>query len=126
MKLRIRGNSLRLRLQQSEVKQLCQSGTIRDSVCFGPGNFLNYSIESDGAASSISASYFSTKIVVRIPSRMLVEWATTQAVSLSATQVIDDSTRLKLLVEKDFQCLETRSVWPEDETDNYPNPNTHC
>ena len=45
MKLRIQGNSLRLRLTQKEVAQLCEWGRVESVVEFSPGQELVYLLE---------------------------------------------------------------------------------
>jgi hypothetical protein len=45
MKLRIRGNSIRFRLSQTEMVQLVETGDVRDSVEFGPDARLDYRVE---------------------------------------------------------------------------------
>ncbi|WP_375587860.1 DUF7009 family protein [Flagellimonas aurea] len=39
MKIRIKGNSIRFRLTQSEVKQLSETGSIIETTEFGPSKF---------------------------------------------------------------------------------------
>ena len=46
MKLRIHGNSLRLRLSQSEVAQFSKTGFVEDSIQFAPGASFAYALES--------------------------------------------------------------------------------
>ena len=46
MKLRIQGNSLRLRLSQSEVAQFSKTGFVEDSIQFAPGAMFAYALES--------------------------------------------------------------------------------
>ena len=46
MKLRLNGNSLRLRLTRPEVTQLREAGAVEQSVDFGLGTVLTYRIQS--------------------------------------------------------------------------------
>src|SRR5208337_4503485 len=45
MKLRIHGNSLRLRLNRTEVAELAQSGRVENALEFGQRSKLIYSVE---------------------------------------------------------------------------------
>ena len=54
MKLRIKGDSLRLRLTQGEVRELAQRGVVSDQVRFGPGAHLTYRIASDATAPAMA------------------------------------------------------------------------
>ena len=45
MKLRIRGNSVRLRLSQSDMTQIVDHGLVVDSVEFAPSEKLEYRLE---------------------------------------------------------------------------------
>ncbi|MEQ1764007.1 MAG: hypothetical protein ABL984_12795, partial [Pyrinomonadaceae bacterium] len=58
MKLRIRGNSVRLRLTQSEVDQLSRTGKISESVEFGvasPG--FSYQLSSTADDTTMRATF---------------------------------------------------------------------
>ena len=58
MKLRIKGNSIRFRLTQSEVQQLATVGKVTETLKFGPTTFgqLNYTIQKVDST-LIEASY---------------------------------------------------------------------
>ena len=76
MKLRIRGNSIRLRLGQSEVR--------------------------------------------RMPNDLMRQWAETDQVGIEGIQVGSDGGALKILVEKDFECVESTN--DESQEDAFPHP----
>jgi hypothetical protein len=46
MKLRLQGNSVRLRLTRSEVERLRDTGIVEESVDFGGGEVLAYRLQS--------------------------------------------------------------------------------
>ncbi len=124
MKLRIFGNSLRLRLSQSEVASLHQTGKVEDHISFGKsaGQSLTYTLESSGA-SQITATFEAGRIAVAVPEALARQWALSEEVSLKAEQPTNIGETLKILIEKDFKCLTPRE---EDESDNFPNPNKTC
>ena len=45
MKLRIHGNSLRLRLNRSDIEHFRQTGILKESLRFGPDAELGYILE---------------------------------------------------------------------------------
>lgn len=123
MKLRIRGNSLRLRLTQGEVSRLMADGRISESVHFSPvltGGALTYSLETCDNVTTVSASYRKGEVLIILPARKAAEWANSGQVGIEQTQPILEGTDLQIVVEKDFRCLQPRTE--EDESDNFPNP----
>lgn len=129
MKLRIRGNTLRLRLSRTEVNELAESGEVHDGIAFGPGaaDRLGYSLVASADAKTTSArltSAPSQTIAVTVPKSLAREWATSETVGFEVEQPIGAGEVLKILVEKDFACLTPRTG--EDDTDAFPNPNETC
>ena len=120
MKLRIRENTLRFRLGRSEVETFDQTGAIGDNVRFGLGkNDFGYLLEKT-PNSNFSASFADGIIVVRVPASDANSWASSDEVSLAGTFRPDEQTELKILIEKDFVCLNAHN--DEDQTDRYPHP----
>ena len=121
MKLRIRGNSIRLRLTQSEVNQFLNQGSVADSIQFGigPENLLRYQLKID-FCDHLQVSYAPQQITILVPEQQGLIWANTQEVSMEHPFDIGSDKTLKILVEKDFQCLVVRSG--EEDKDTFPNP----
>jgi hypothetical protein len=129
MKLRIRGNSLRLRLLRGEVEQLAESGRVTETIQFGstPAQQLTYSLETHKDAQVISANFADNKITITIPVVMARNWVETELVALNGEQSIkDDSSenRLKILIEKDFVCLDRKD--DPDNSNAFPHPAAKC
>jgi len=122
MKLRIRGNSLRLRLTRSEVDRFKTQGRVDDAISFGPNDEerLAYSLVAWESAHAVSARFHQNTITVIVPTSIAQQWTGSEDVGFSAEQSVPGSEPLSLLVEKDFQCLHERPG--EDESDAYPNP----
>jgi hypothetical protein len=59
-------------------------------------------------------------IRVTIPRDHVREWASTGQVGIEAMQQVAGGADLKILVEKDFKCLQPRA--DESEADRFPNP----
>ena len=119
MKLRLRKNSIRLRLTQSEVAEFAEKGSVEDNVEFGEGSVFRYSLERDDRSGVGFATFDDGCITVSIPTEQGLKWATTEQVGIEATQ--DTNTGiLRILVEKDFTCLDPRPDGEDDDT--FPNP----
>jgi NOL1/NOP2/fmu family ribosome biogenesis protein len=122
MKLRIRGDSLRLRLTQVEVAALAERGRVEESIGFAAGERLTYAIACGGTA--LGAKLTPSGIEVTVPAERLRSWAAGDDVGLEGTQDAGEGRILRILVEKDFACLKQRPH--EDDKDAFPNPNTSC
>ncbi len=57
MKLRIRGNSLRLRVTRPELEQLASGRPVIERLTFGAGAQLRYELSVDATAAALEASY---------------------------------------------------------------------
>ncbi len=121
MKLRIRGDSIRLRLKRGEVDQLAAGTSVVEETHF-PGAILTYRLDV-AENGSISAIFDSGSLVVSLPKSKVLDWASTDEVSLSAEQKLPGSDSLSLLIEKDFMCLEPGHHRDcEDDEDTFPHP----
>ena len=119
MKLRIKGDSLRLRLSQGEMRSLAERGEVEDRISFPGGAALRYRLRVDRNSSAISANYASNLIDILVPSALSERWCGTDLVTLSASQPLAAG-ELRLVLEKDWACLAPREG--EDESDNFPHP----
>jgi hypothetical protein len=120
MKLRIRGDSIRIRVTQAELRELAERGGVRDSIRFGDGIALTYALETDPKAREPRARYVGQLVSVVLPAATVRRWVSSDEVSIEGEQPIGGGERLRILVEKDFACLQPRTG--EDESDMFPNP----
>ena len=120
MKLRIRDNSIRLRLTRSEVELVRNDGLVRGRVPFAGRNNFDYVLESSPATVKPEAHISNNVLTVRIPEAEIISWSDSDEVSIAASQILDGGDQLNILVEKDFACLAPREG--EDETDMYAHP----
>ena len=125
MKLRIKGNTLRLRLLRSEVERLAHAGVVTDEIRFGvdTGQALKYAIAASDGVDVVTAQFNDNQILILLPESIALDWTTTDRVEIEATQDVAENTELLMLIEKDFECL-TRPDDP-DNADSFPNP-TAC
>ena len=82
MKLRIKGNIIRLRLTQSEVATVGAGGRVQELTLFGPQAQFCYALEAVDT-SHVEADYTNNTITVRVPRTMANDWASTDLVSLT-------------------------------------------
>ncbi len=123
MKLRIRGNSIRLRLTRGEVAAIAASGRVEDAIAFGPGERLVYALAC-GEVDALRARLGGGVVEVTAPAAVAREWASSDRVGLEGEQPIGGGDVLTIIVEKDFACLKPRA--DEDDADAFPNPNETC
>jgi hypothetical protein len=105
MKLRLRENSIRLRLLQSEIELLRQSGRVSEKIQFNERRTLTYTLVVS-AAEEISSRYEMDEIVIEIPLAQAREWTTTELVGLKNKQTINGNSTLEITLEKDFVCAD--------------------
>jgi hypothetical protein len=115
MKLRIQGNSLRLRLTQKEVAELHDRSVVESSIEFAPLRTLVYLLEGSSQAKAVTANFDGQSIRVMVPMRVMTEWIESDQVSIESSSQVG----MQLLIEKDFQCLHKSD---EQDPDAYPNP----
>jgi len=121
MKLRIRGNSIRLRLKRGEVDRLAAGMTLVEETHF-PGSTLSYSLELSNNDDML-ASFDNGAIAISMPREIIPEWADTDLVSLYSELELPDTGMLAVLIEKDFSCLEPGHHRDcEEDADTYPHP----
>jgi hypothetical protein len=121
MKLRIKGDSLRLRIAPSEMARLLQDGRVEETVHFGADRDarLTYALEREDAGEPLSVRYEPGSVTVTLPSHSAREWAEGDAVGVYGA-VNFGPTRLEIAVEKDWACLDKSD---SDNVDTFPNPN---
>lgn len=123
MKLRIRDNSLRLRLSQTEVEIFETDKKVSARIHFPGDMHMEYVlIWSD--KESFSASFDGTLMTASVPHSIGKNWLKPEEITIDHFVENGTETKLRLLIEKDFQCLSERK--DEDESDMFVNPNTHC
>lgn len=116
MKLRIKGNAIRMRLTRSEIAQLAATGMVEELTSFG-SNQLVYAVKS-ALQAQLSAGFTDGRITVLIPDEFVSAWPDNDVVGLRL-----DGPGLEILVEKDFVCIDRKD---EDQSDQYEHPaNNH-
>ena len=123
MKLRIRGNSIRLRLLRGEVAQFGATGAVTETINFGASRMI-YALRASGAVSEVSVNFTDNEIIIVIPNALARDWVESNEVGFEAEQKVSAEETLKILVEKDFICLDRPD--DADNQDAYPHQSVNC
>ena len=122
MKLRIKGNSLRIRLTRTEVEKFANTGYLEEQTSFLENKFI-YALQSRNDINEMSALFDQNKISIFVPSKLLVDWPQNDVIGFNSNMPLTTTDSLYILIEKDFICLDETI---EDQSDNYENPNKTC
>lgn len=118
MKLRILDDSIRLRLDRSEVAQIARGEAVARQTRFPGGTALGYRLET--VSGDAEAAFGGDTVVLRLPIEAVRAWAADDgSISLREALPLEGGT-LALLVEKDFECIAPRPG--ESQANRYPNP----
>ena len=124
MKLRILGDSLRLRLSKGDVKTFAETGRVEQAIRFGGGVRMTYALEHADDVEAIRAEYTGAQMLVRMPTSVARGWADTEEITLRGTQAVEGEDALALLIEKDFKCVVPRAG--EEDYDGFEHPTGGC
>ena len=122
MKLRIRGDSIRLRLTKSDVATLLEKGAVSESMHMSPDVAFEYRLTSDRAVADARVSLTGRVLEVQLPRAQVNAWAKSKEVGIETRQKNGSDSGLLVLVEKDFPCLTARPN--EDDSDAFNRPST--
>lgn len=119
MKLRLKDNSIRIRLSVPEVDRLVKSHEISSQTRF-PGNHALQTLIKVGELQHVEVNFLDGKLELRLPLTEIDGWHLTDQVGHQWEVDLGNHEKLLIVVEKDFQCLTERPG--EDEAALYPNP----
>jgi len=109
---------LRLRLTQTEVARLHNQSVVESAIAFPSDRALRYLLVSSSKASEVVAGFEDDSVRILIPQAVAAAWTESSDVAIEGPPDSD----LKILIEKDFQCLHK----PEERDPSaYPNPLSH-
>jgi len=124
MKLRIRGNSVRLRLTKGEVDRLAETRMVEDAIDFGTASEgLRYELRIHPDEGETTARFRENCLSILISETAAKNWIGSEQAGIEAMKATGNNKFLRVVVEKDFACLKERPG--EDETDAFPNPLGH-
>jgi hypothetical protein len=119
MKLRIKGNSMRLRVSPSEMKRLLSAGRIEEVIHFGPepDAKLSYALEQAVSQKELTVRYRPQQVTVVLSTESARNWADGEQVGIYGAFDLGNG-QLDLAIEKDFACLDRN----EGNEDTFANP----
>ena len=121
MKLRIKGDSLRLRVSRSELDRFLRGERIEDTIHFSsePEAKLTYSLENAVYGASTGVRYSIGHVTVLLSKDHARTWSDNNQVGIYTSVGIGSENSLELVIEKDYACLDRSD---EDNTDTFENP----
>ena len=123
MKIRIKGNSIRLRLTKTDVADLKEKGMVSEKTVFDSETIFHYSLYVDADSKEINAKFSDQTIEIFLPEKEAKILIDTEQITIENSQYNGEKDQLFLLIEKDLQCLDSTS---EDQSDMYENTKTQC
>ena len=124
MKIRMLNNSIRFRLKEPEVKLFRQTGSITEALEFGAAaeDQLRFTLQAVPDA-SLSASFQHNAVTIYVPLATAEKWTGSDMIGFDGSIDTAKGKIIRVLVEKDFKCLDGRE---EDNEGAYPNPQVVC
>ena len=121
MKLRIKGNSLRLRVSRSELTRFLAGEVVSETIRFAaaPEAKLTYALARGTQASAAMVRYGSQEVTVLLSEEQAQSWSQESEVGVYTLVDIAPEGLLELIVEKDFACLDRSDA---DNKDTFANP----
>jgi hypothetical protein len=121
MKLRIKGNSLRLRVSRSELARFLAGEAVAETIRFAaaPEAKLTYALARGTQASAAIVRYQAQEVTVLLSKEQAESWGQDDQVGVYTLVNIAPEGLLELIVEKDFACLDRSD---EDNKDTFANP----
>jgi len=121
MKLRFRGNSLRLRLNRREVESFAAGVELREQVVFPGAERLEYAL--DTSSESGNAIFQTGEIRVSVPQQQAAGWARGAEIGMYF-ELPANGCVLKVAIEKDLECVDGA---PEEKDPHaFPRPAKDC
>ena len=128
MKLRIRSNSIRVRLDRKDLAELIEHGRVLDVVRFGPGSnhTFTYAVLVGIAPTAHPRADFSAGLLVVTIDRSDAEvWSGGNQVGFDHEQAVEGGI-VRVILEKDFACLDRPAGDAAEDAWAFPNPSEVC
>ena len=124
MKLRIKSDSLRIRVGRSELARFLREGRIQDTIHFGaaPDARLTYVLEASPVeAGETQVRCSPQEVAVVLTPGQIRQWNQEEQVGVYTQVPLGQGASLEVVVEKDFACLDRND---QDNQDTFANPHT--
>jgi hypothetical protein len=121
MKLRIKGNSLRLRVSRSELARLLEGDRIEETIHFtaAPEAKLTYALDLAMQSAPVRVEHGPQAVTVILAKDRARIWGSEGEVGVYTELDNGEAGLLEVIVEKDFACLDRSD---EDNIDTFANP----
>jgi hypothetical protein len=121
VKLRIKGNSIRLRVLRAKIQELLRGGRVQEAVHFTADgqSKLIYAAECSAGADAVSVRFNQPEIVVTLPMSEVRKWGESDQVGIYSCIALGQNRSLEIVIEKDFACLDRSDT---GNLDTFPNP----
>lgn len=117
MKIRIKNNTIRYRLDKKDIENLDKNGICEEKTLIGE-NYLKFSIKIR-TYEPINVDLTPFKVATSINSESFRQIMNGSAAGIEFSVRNPDNSELKILVERDFKCLVPRG---EDDRHAFENP----
>jgi hypothetical protein len=114
VKVRLRNDTMRIRLSQTEVRRLGDGHLIESATHFGPREVLAFRVL---PAAELTARLDGSAVELHLPAGELRDWATGDELTFEREQVWSGGS-LKISLEKDLECRHPRKG--DDDSDAFP------
>ena len=118
MKVRITVDTIRIRLNQTEVRTLGNGNAVQMVTALSDSSHMVSTVR-PASVETASARFVGFSLIVEVPRPMLTSWAENDVVTLESRQANGTDVGLTILIEKDFHCLHRNTA---DDADTFPNP----
>jgi hypothetical protein len=121
MKLRIKGQSIRLRVSRSELERFMQGERIQETIYFAPeeGAQFTYALEQTSDSLAVLVRPRGSEVTVIVPQSDALAWGTSDRVGIYGSIDLGLRGSLEFIIEKDFACLDLSDA---ENKDTFPNP----
>jgi len=116
VKLRIKGDSIRLRLTRGEVQALIANGLVAELTHFPGGGAFGYRLTAAADCREVGASVAASALTVALPAGLARQWGESDEVGIRVALPLGAG-ELGILIEKDFPCPTARPG--EDDSDAF-------
>jgi hypothetical protein len=127
MKLRIKGDSLRLRVSRSELGHFLAGGRVQETIHLGAAKEarLTYALEIALQTAPVQVRYEAQTVTLSLSERQARNWSNPTEIGVYTAIDIDPEISLEVIIEKDFACLDRGDEENEDTFDN-PSAGATC
>jgi hypothetical protein len=103
------------------VERFLRTGRVDETIVSGTGDqeSFHYLLEANDAIFTTKGWIAPGRVVVQVPIADARKWASTNQIGIEGEQAIDNKTSLRILIEKDFACLDGTE---QENADTFPNP----